>query len=92
MRQHSASNRRTSSAHSGSLNRSHSPKMDANNLNTNNAKTRNDDIKLEVSEKLENNAIATMFANDLLAGPNFLRIPLKPIEKPTNDELSNEKP
>lgn len=72
--------------------------MDDNNLNMNNAnavpaneKTDND-IKVELSTKVENSAVATMFANDLLASPNFLRIPLKPIEKPTKDELNNEKP
>lgn len=98
MRQHSASSRRSNSAHSGSLNRSRTPKLDANHLNSVNAntistneKTKNDDVKVEISEK-DGNTIATMFTNDLLASPNFLCIPLKPIEKPSNDYSNNEKP
>lgn len=94
MRSYSSSKRRPSSAHSDSL--GHTPKMDANNLNANNSNTitTNDktDDEVELKEKLENNKVASMFANDLLASPNFLRIPLKPLEKPSNDEVNNENP
>lgn len=98
VRQHSASNRRLSSAHSGVVNRSQTPKMDTNQLNAENVnaiptdeKPKNDNVNVDISEKDEN-TVATMLANELIASPNFLRIPLKPIEKLSNDYPSNEKP
>lgn len=98
MRQYSTSNKRSSSAHSGSLNRSQTPKMDSNHLNPNNAtailtneKTTYDDVKVEINQKDDTN-VATSFANDMLASPNFLHIPLKPIEKPLIDDPNNGKP
>lgn len=72
--------------------------MDTNHLNAENAniistdeKPKNDDVKVEISEK-DDNTVATLIANELIASPNFLRFPLKPIEKPSNDYTSNEKP
>lgn len=99
VRQYSATNRRSSSAHSGSLNRSRTPRMDVNHLNSNNINpistnetTKSDDFKMEINEKPDD-TVVTMLPNDLLASPNFLRIPLKPIEKPTNqDDPTIEKP
>lgn len=97
---HSASNRRSSSAHSGKISRSRTPRMDANHLNPPSANlNRNstndtpkcDDVEVEINEK-DMNTVATILANDLLASPNFLRIPLKPIEKLSNDYSNNEKP
>lgn len=72
--------------------------MDTNHLNAENANTnstdekpKNDDVKVEINEKDEN-TVATLLANELISSPNFLRIPLKPIEKLPNDYPSNENP
>lgn len=99
-RYHSASvnNRRSSSARRAITNRSLTPTMDANHLNAEHANTisidekpKNDDTKVDINENDEE-TVATQFANDLIASPNFLRIPLKPIEKLPNDYSSNEMP
>lgn len=72
--------------------------MDTNQLNAENANTiptdeklKNDYVKVEINETDET-TVATLLTNELLSSPNFLRIPLKPIEKLSNDYSSNEKP
>lgn len=61
-----------------------------NSLNDSNAATtkpraKNDDVKVDIVKE------DVTHANDLLSSPNFLRIPLKPIEQPSNDEPVIEK-
>lgn len=61
---------------------------DSNVAKAKDTKAKNDDVKVDIIKE------DVTHANDLLSSPNFLRIPLKPIEQqppPSNDEPTNDK-
>lgn len=50
-----------------------------------------DDVLYDIKKNDITVTTTTTTTTELLSSPNFLRIPLKPIEKPPTDEFINEK-
>lgn len=53
-----------------------------------NSGSKTDDVLYDIKK---NDITVTTTTTELLSSPNFLRIPLKPIEKPPTNEFINEK-
>lgn len=86
---HKSDNIRSSSANYRNLRQTRSNVMDTS-MNSNKKRSTKDQMKSN-DVKSDINSDDVTHANDLLNSPNFLRIPLKPIEHRQNDDLINEK-